>query len=94
MTTKTQLIDYMAEKYGMPKSEAHREINAVWEAMEDILLEDDGLRTTFGVFKINEIGERHAVYTMGDKKGEPYIVPAHKRVSFKASKPIRDTLKG
>ena len=94
MTTKTELVNYMAEKFGMPKTEAQREISAVWEAMEDVLLEDDGLRTSFGVFKVTEVGERNSVYTMGSKKGEAFVIPAHKKVMFKASKPIRDTLKG
>lgn len=93
MTTKTTLVDYMAAKFGMPKAEAHREISNVWAAMEDVLREGEELRASFGTFKVKDIPEKEAVYMIGSKKGEAYVIPAHKRLAFKASVGVREALK-
>lgn len=94
MITKKDFVDYVASTNGISKKQAADEVTRVWDAMGDILVEGaEDLRTSFGIFNIKDIAEKQRRYTFGANKGEEYIVPAHKRIAFKASGPIRAELK-
>lgn len=94
MITKKDFVDYVANTNGISKRQAAEEVTRVFDAIGDILVEGaEDLRTSFGTFAIQEVAETKRRYTFGANKGEEYIVPAHKRIAFKASGPIRAELK-
>lgn len=66
---------------------------AVLEAFEDVIVEtlkDNPTETVsvgkLGKFKVKDVPERIGTIMMGSKKGEQYVVPAHKEITFKMSK--------
>ncbi len=94
MITKKDFVEYIAAKNGISKKQAADEVGRVWGAVGDILVEGaEDLRTSFGTFTVQNIAEVMRRYTFGENKGEEYVVPAHKRIAFKASGPIRAALK-
>ena len=94
MITKKDFVDYVANTNGISKRQAAEEVTRVFDAIGDILVEGaEDLRTSFGTFAIQEVAETKRRYTFGANKGEEYIVPAHRRIAFKAAGPIRAELK-
>ena len=86
---KVDIVDRYANMKGISK----REATDVVESIIGIIatgIEDDGVVDLygFGKFAIETVSERTRVYTMGDKKGQEYTTPEHKKIKFKAAKAL------
>ena len=85
---KTDLITYVANTTDMTKKSAALVVNAVFQGINDCLAEDGKVVVTgFGTF---EVRERAAREGRNPKTGEAITIPAHKAVTFKAGKGLRD----
>lgn len=86
---KVDIINKYADMKGISKKEA----TDIVESVIGIIttgIEDDGVVDLygFGKFIVETVPERTRVYTMGDKKGQEYTTPEHKKVKFKAAKAL------
>lgn len=79
---KTEFIDAVAEKAGITKSDAQKNVNAVLDVITDSLAKGDSVVLTgFGTFKVRETKARNGV---NPRTKEKIKIPASKRPSFSA----------
>lgn len=81
------------EKYASLKEISKKEATEIVETVIGLIatgIEDDGVVDLygFGKYTVETVPERTRKYTMGDKKGQEYITPSHKKVKFKAAKAL------
>jgi DNA-binding protein HU-beta len=88
----TQLVDQVAERTGLNKSQAKQAVNAVFEAMGERLAAGDSVRVSgFGSFDIRERAERQGT---NPRTRERVTIPASKAVGFRAASNLRDRVGG
>ncbi|MBU0694419.1 MAG: HU family DNA-binding protein [Candidatus Omnitrophica bacterium] len=86
---KAQLIDAVAENTPTRK-EAQTAVEAVFESIKTSLKKADPVAISgFGTFKVKETKARTG---RNPKTGETIQISAKKKVSFKASKELKDAL--
>lgn len=75
---------------------SQKDVSAVLDAFEEVIVETLKTNTTeavpvgkIGKFKVKDVPERRGKIMMGDRKGEEYVTPAHKEITFKVSKSIK-----
>lgn len=70
-------------------------LDTMIDIITETLINGEGVQLYgFGEFVPVDRPKRNSVITMGNRKGETYIVPASKGVKFKAHKGLKDALNG
>lgn len=89
--TKADLIESVAAKLDLPKGQAERAVNLVFEDIVKALRNGDKINVSgFGTFAVSE---RKARTGRNPKTGESIDIPASKTAKFKAGKSLKDELK-
>lgn len=90
---KKILIEKYADLKGLSKKEATEVIESVIGLIANGI-EDEGKVDLFGFgkFVVETVPERTRKYTMGDKKGQEYTTPEHRKVKFKAAKALVESV--
>jgi len=89
--TKADLIESVAGKLDLPKGQAERAVNLVFEDIVKGLRNGDKINISgFGTFAVSE---RKARTGRNPKTGESIEIPASKSAKFKAGKSLKDELK-
>lgn len=87
---KSELIDAMAAKSGMKKTESAAALDAFIEAVGDALKNGDQVTLVgFGTFLVRE---REARTGRNPRSGETIEIAASRLPSFKAGKGLKDTV--
>lgn len=87
---KSELIDNIAEKSGLNKTQASDALNAFIESVGEALENNDSISLVgFGTFSVKD---RKARTGRNPKTGDPLEIPASKVPSFKAGKNLKDRL--
>lgn len=90
MTTKKELIDSIAERTGVKKSDAELVLNATLAEIERALLA--GQPVTLHGFGTFELKKREARTGRNPRTGEPVEIAASTTVAFKPAKALKDSL--
>jgi len=89
--TKADLIESVAAKLDLPKGQAERAVNLVFEDIVKGLRNGDKINISgFGTFAVSD---RKARTGRNPKTGESIDIPASKSAKFKAGKSLKDELK-
>jgi len=89
--TKADLIESIAARLDLPKGQAERAVNLVFEDIVKALRNGDKVNVSgFGTFAVSE---RKARTGRNPKTGESIDIPASKSAKFKAGKSLKDELK-
>ena len=89
--TKADLIESVAAKLDLPKGQAERAVQLVFEDIVQALRSGDKVNISgFGTFAVSE---RKARTGRNPKTGEPIDIPASKSAKFKPGKSFKDELK-
>jgi nucleoid DNA-binding protein len=87
---KTELIEKIAEKADVPKSEAHKHFDAFEEVVTDVLKSGDEVQITgFGKFYVREQKAREG---RNPQTGEKIRIPAQKVPSFSAGNALKKSV--
>ena len=90
--TKTQLIDKIAKDTELTKKQAAEAVDAMIAAMQDALVAGDGVQLVgFGGFSVKEVAARTG---RNPRTNEVVEIPASRRVTFSASKTLKDKVNG
>ena len=86
---KREMAERVAESMGCPKYQGERALNAVLASIVDAMRAGDRVVLTgFGTFEVREVKARKVRSIRGANSGELIVVPAHKRVRFRAGEPL------
>ncbi len=89
---KTELIDKLAEEAGTTKAQAERDLTALYSVITAALVTGDSVAIPgIGKFEVKERAERKG---RNPSTGESVIIPASKAVTFKATKTLKDAVRG
>ena len=89
---KTELIGRIAEKSGLSKKDSEAALNAFIDAVSEALANGDKVTITgFGAF---EVKERAARTGRNPATGETISIQSSKSPKFKASKILKEMVKG
>jgi len=88
--TKADLIESVATKADMPKGQAERVVNLVFDDIVAAL--KNGQKVNVSGFGTFQISERKARSGRNPKTGETIEIPASKSAKFKAGKSLKDLL--
>ena len=89
--TKADLIESVAATLDLPKGQAERAVQLVFEDIVKALRNGDKVNISgFGTFAVSE---RKARTGRNPKTGESIDIPASKSAKFKAGKALKDELK-
>lgn len=91
--TKPELIKILVEKTEYKKAIVDDVLAAFADTVVEVLSEDSAEKVTLqglGTFKVKEVPERRGTIQMGERKGEEYVKPAHKEITFKITKDLKD----
>ncbi|MDJ0956751.1 MAG: HU family DNA-binding protein [Arenicellales bacterium] len=87
---KAELIDTVANKAGLSKSDAASAVDAVFSSITNTLANGDSVTLVgFGTFAVTE---RAARTGRNPRTGEAITIPASKSSKFKAGKALKDAL--
>lgn len=87
---KNELVNAVADKCGISKSDVSRTVDATLEAITDALKKNDDVRLVgFGSFSVTH---RSASEGRNPRTGEPIKIPARKQIKFKAGKSSTEAL--
>lgn len=90
MANKAELVEAVAKKTGFTKKESANAVNAVFEALQDIIASGDKISLVgFGSFSTVERGERTG---RNPQTGEPMTIPARTVPHFKAGKGLKEAV--
>ena len=88
--TKAEMIEGLANKLGMHKSEAEKAINII---LDDIIAAlRQGERVNISGFGTFSVSTRHARTGRNPKTGESIEISASRSAKFKAGKQLKDSL--
>ncbi len=88
--TKADLIESVATKADMPKGQAERVVNLVFDDIVAAL--KNGQKVNISGFGTFQISDRKARSGRNPKTGETIEIPASKSAKFKAGKSLKDVL--
>ncbi len=88
--TKQDLVDKVAAKTKLPKSEVSTVLNEVLDTIASTMKKEDVVLTGFGTFKV---GKRAARTGRNPKTGATIKVPAMKVPRFKPGKALKDAVR-
>ena len=87
---KAELIASVAEKAGLTKKDAEKAVGAIFESIQQALVEGDKVQMIgFGTF---EVKERSARTGRNPRTNETIQIPASKNPVFKAGKALKDAV--
>lgn len=87
---KNDLIAKVAELSDLPKADATKAVDSVFEAITDALKEGDEVRLVgFGTFAVTR---REATEGRNPRTGEPIPIPASNQPKFRAGKGLKDAV--
>ena len=87
---KTELVASVAEKAGLTKKDAEKAVNALFESVQQALVEGNKVQMIgFGTF---EVKERAARTGRNPQTNETIQIPASKNPVFKAGKALKDAV--
>jgi nucleoid DNA-binding protein len=90
--TTAELIKDLANQLGVSQKKARSLLNDYTTAISRQLADKNTvILRNFGTFSIKEVAEKKSYLPA---KGEWCLIPAHSKVSFKASKRLRDDING
>jgi len=90
--TKKEIISHIAEKASITNKVTVGVLDALVELIIKVLKEEGEIRISqLGKFKVVE---RKARVGFNPKTGAKIIIPARKVPTFKAAKPLKDTVRG
>ncbi len=88
---KTELINAVAEKASISKTQAKEAVEATFEAIGNALAQDDKVAILgFGTFATVEKGERTGI---NPRTKEPITIAARKQIKFKPGSELTDKVK-
>ena len=88
----SQLVDHVAERTGMSKSQAKQAVNAVFEAMSERLASGERIQLSgFGSFEVRERAERQGT---NPKTKEKMTIAASRAVGFRPASSLRERVGG
>ena len=88
--TKTTLIEAVATKSNLKKSDAEKAVNAVIDVITAALVKGDKVQVTgFGTFEVKTNAARTGV---NPQTGEKISIKASKAAKFSAGKTLRDAV--
>ncbi len=88
--SKATIIDLVAEKAGLTKSDASKAVNAFLEGVQEQIKQEGSLALVgFGTFKLKERAARKG---RNPQTGEEIEIKAAKVVSFSAGKGLKDSV--
>lgn len=88
----SQLVDHVAERTGMSKSQAKQAVNAVFEAMSERLASGERIQLSgFGSFEVRERAERQGT---NPKTKEKMMIAASRAVGFRPASSLRERVGG
>jgi len=89
-TTKSDLVNHIANAAGIKKTEAEKALNALTEGISNALANGDKVTLVgFGTFSVSE---RAARTGRNPRTKEPLHIPASKGVKFKSGKALKDAV--
>ncbi|MGE0046024.1 MAG: HU family DNA-binding protein [Hyphomonadaceae bacterium] len=87
---KAEFINAVAERTDGNKTEAAKYVDAVFDALTDVLKRGDDVRLpAFGVFAVSDTAARTA---RNPQTGAEIQIPAGKRAKFRPGKALKDAL--
>ena len=88
--TKTDLVNVVAAETEVSKKVVDTVVNSAIEAIINALKEDDKVQLIgFGTFEVKSVAAREG---HNPKTGETIQIPESKKVSFSASKVLKDSI--
>lgn len=89
---KSDLVNVVVSETNLTKKDSEAAVNAAIAAIVNALKEGDKVQLIgFGTFEVKAVAEREG---RNPKTGEVIKIPASKKVSFTASKVLKDQLNG
>ena len=89
--TKADLIESVASKLDLPKGQAERAVNTIFDDIVAALRNGDKVNISgFGTFEARGRKPRQG---RNPRTGETISIPASRAPAFKAGKPLKDRLK-
>lgn len=86
--TKAELVNYIFEKIGLPKTEIKKIVETVFETMKEGLVEDEIIKISgFGVFIVRKKGARMG---RNPKNIKPVEIKPRKVVTFRSSEKLKN----
>lgn len=90
---KKELIDEIAEKTGFTKKDTAIFLDGFIEVVTESLAADRKVAISgFGAFETKYVEERTGIIQVGDRKGETYTTPAHRKLKFKVGKALKESI--
>lgn len=90
MANKAELVEAVVKKTGFTKKESENAVNAVFEALQDIIANGDKISLVgFGAFGTVERSERTG---RNPQTGKPMTIPARTVPYFKAGKVLKEAV--
>ena len=87
---KTQLIEAVAAKADIKKKDAEAAVNALTDVIAEALKAGEKVQLVgFGTFEVKNVAAREG---HNPKTGETIQIPESKKVSFSASKVLKDSV--
>src|SRR5919199_5288903 len=92
MVGKSELTARVAQRTGMPKSQAAKAVNAVVESISEALAKKEGVSLTgFGSWRVTETKARQG---RNPRTGQAINIPAGSRVSFRPGSTLSTGVRG
>ena len=89
---KSDLVNVVVSETNLTKKDSEAAVNAAIAAIVNALKDGDKVQLIgFGTFEVKAVAEREG---RNPKTGEVIKIPASKKVSFTASKVLKDQLNG
>ena len=88
--TKADLIDAVAEKIDLPKNQAERTVNLIFDDITEAL--KNGQKVNISGFGTFTVSDRQARQGRNPKTGDPIDIPASRAAKFKAGKGLKEAL--
>jgi DNA-binding protein HU-beta len=90
--TKSEFVDHIAQKAGLPKTDAGKAVDAVIDTIQDTLKRGGEVNFSgFGKFHVTERGAREGVHP---RTGEKITIAAAKLPKFTAGSGLKKSVKG
>ena len=88
---KSQLIQVVADKTGLPRKQAEAAVNATFDAIVEALKAGDKVQLVgFGAFSVKTMAAKEYVNRFNEN--QPVLKPACKKPTFTAGKGLKDAL--
>ncbi len=85
---KTDLVNEIARRANLTKTEAGEAVNALFDTITDALAREESVSVLgFGSFVVRERGARQG---KNPRTGEPLTIPASKTAAFKPGKALKE----